>query len=65
MKLTAYELAYVRSRGLIITEKCDACRQLLNQSARAPLKANGHQSHWPAWSRTGAGESPAAEHSVT
>ena len=32
MKLTSYELAYVRSHGLYITEKCDACGKLLNQT---------------------------------
>ena len=34
MKLTATELAYVRSQGLYITEKCDECGKLLNQSSR-------------------------------
>ena len=34
MKLTARELAYVRSQGLYITEKCDACGKLLNRSFR-------------------------------
>lgn len=34
MKLTAAELAYVRSQGLYITEKCDGCGKLLNQSVR-------------------------------
>src|ERR1022692_2919377 len=34
MKLTALELAYVRARGLYITEKCDACGKLLNQTVR-------------------------------
>ncbi len=34
MKLTAEELAYVRARGLYITEKCDACKKLLNQTVR-------------------------------
>lgn len=34
MKLTAAELAYVRSQGLRITEKCDACGKLLNQTIR-------------------------------
>ena len=32
MKLTTSELAYVRSQGLYITEKCDGCRKLLNQT---------------------------------
>ena len=34
MKLTATELAYVRSQGLYITEKCDGCGTLLNQTFR-------------------------------
>ena len=34
MKLTATELAYVRSQGLYITEKCDGCGKLLNQTVR-------------------------------
>jgi endogenous inhibitor of DNA gyrase (YacG/DUF329 family) len=34
MKLTAAELAYVRSQGLYITEKCDGCGKLLNQTVR-------------------------------
>ena len=34
MKLTPAELAYVRAKGLYITEKCDGCGELLNQSVR-------------------------------
>jgi hypothetical protein len=34
MKLTAAELAYIRSQGLYITEKCDGCGKLLNQTVR-------------------------------
>ncbi len=34
MKLTADELACVRSQGLYITEKCDGCGKLLNQTVR-------------------------------
>ena len=34
MKLTAAELTYVRSQGLYITERCDACGKLLNRSFR-------------------------------
>lgn len=34
MKLTLAELAYVRAKGLYITEKCDGCGKLLNQSVR-------------------------------
>ena len=34
MKLAAAELSYVRAHGLNITEKCDACGQLLNQTVR-------------------------------
>ena len=34
MKLTAEEFAYVQSKGLSITEKCDRCGKLLNQSVR-------------------------------
>ena len=34
MKLTAAELAYIRSQGLYITEKCDRCGKLLNQTFR-------------------------------
>ena len=34
MKLNAAELAYVRSQGLYVTEKCDGCEKLLNQSLR-------------------------------
>jgi hypothetical protein len=32
MKLSAAELAYVRSQGLYVTEKCDGCRKPLNQT---------------------------------
>ena len=34
MKLTPTELGYVRSHGLYVTEKCDACGKLLNQTVR-------------------------------
>ena len=34
MKPTAAELTYVRSQGLYITEKCDACGKLLSQTLR-------------------------------
>ena len=34
MKLTVSELAYVRSQGLYLTEKCDGCGKLLNQALR-------------------------------
>ena len=34
MKLTAAELVHVRSQGLYITEKCDGCGKLLNQTFR-------------------------------
>jgi endogenous inhibitor of DNA gyrase (YacG/DUF329 family) len=34
VKLTPTELAYVRSQGLYITEKCDGCGKLLNQTVR-------------------------------
>jgi hypothetical protein len=34
MKLNAAEFAHVRSQGLYITEKCDGCRKLLNQTRR-------------------------------
>lgn len=34
MKLTPRELAYVRSKGLYITEKCAGCGKLLNQTVR-------------------------------
>jgi endogenous inhibitor of DNA gyrase (YacG/DUF329 family) len=34
MKLTPTELAYVRSQGLYITEKCDGCGKVLNQTVR-------------------------------
>jgi hypothetical protein len=34
MKLAAAEIAYVRSQGLYITEKCDRCGKLLNQTFR-------------------------------
>jgi len=34
MKLTPAELAYVRAQGLYITERCDRCGTLLNQSLR-------------------------------
>jgi hypothetical protein len=34
MKLTAAELAYVRSQGLYITAKCHGCGKLLNQTFR-------------------------------
>jgi len=34
VKLTPTELAYVRSQGLYITEKCDGCGKALNQSVR-------------------------------
>jgi hypothetical protein len=34
MKLTAAELACVRSQGLYITRKCDGCGKLLNQTVQ-------------------------------
>lgn len=34
MKLTAAELAIVRGMGLYVTEKCDGCGKLLNQTLR-------------------------------
>ena len=34
MRLAAVEVAYVRSQGLHITEKCDGCEKLLNQTVR-------------------------------
>lgn len=34
MKLTSEELAYVPSLGLYITEKCDGCGKILNQTVR-------------------------------
>jgi Fe-S-cluster-containing dehydrogenase component len=34
LKLKDQELAYVRSQGLYITEKCDGCGKLLNQGFR-------------------------------
>lgn len=34
MKLTANELAYVRSKGLYVTDKCDGCGKVLNQTLR-------------------------------
>lgn len=34
MKLTDSEIERIRSRGLYITEKCDACGKILNQSHR-------------------------------
>ena len=34
MKLTTAELAYVRSQGLYVTEKCDGCGKLLNETLR-------------------------------
>jgi hypothetical protein len=34
MKLTAAELAYVRSYGLFVLGKCDACQRLLNVSVQ-------------------------------
>jgi hypothetical protein len=34
MKLTAAEFAYVRSQGPYVTEKCDGCGKLLNQTLR-------------------------------
>jgi predicted nucleic acid-binding Zn ribbon protein len=40
MKFTDAELAYARSKGLYVTEKCDACGKVLNQSYRytAPVR---------------------------
>ena len=34
MKLTSAELTYVRAKDLFITDKCDGCGKLLNQSYR-------------------------------
>lgn len=34
MKLTATELQCVRTQGLYLTDKCDGCRKLLNQTFR-------------------------------
>ena len=38
MKLTATELANVRARGFYITENCDGCGKLLNQSVRYTIR---------------------------
>ena len=32
MNLTAQELSFVRTQGLYLTEKCDGCKTILNQS---------------------------------
>ena len=37
MNLKPAELVYVRSQGLYIREKCDACGRLLNQAVRYAL----------------------------
>jgi endogenous inhibitor of DNA gyrase (YacG/DUF329 family) len=34
MRLTPAEIAYVRSKGLYLTEKCDGCGRLLNHTSR-------------------------------
>lgn len=34
MEISVPELAYVRSQGLYLTQKCDACGNLLNQTIR-------------------------------
>ena len=34
MELSTPELAYVRSQGLCVTEKCDGCGKLLNQTVQ-------------------------------
>ena len=34
MKLIAEEIVYVRSQGLYLTEKCDGCEKVLNQTFR-------------------------------
>ena len=34
MKLNDQELAYVRSQGVCVAEKCDTCGKLLNQALR-------------------------------
>jgi hypothetical protein len=34
MELTQGELAYVRNKGLYVTEECDGCGKVLNQSFR-------------------------------
>lgn len=38
MKLNPQELAYVRSKGLYLTEKCDGCGKVLNQAHRWTIK---------------------------
>lgn len=38
MKLTREEIAYIRSKGLHLTEKCDGCGKFLNQAARWTIK---------------------------
>ena len=38
MKLSIQELSYIRSTGLYITEKCDSCKKLLNQTVRYTQK---------------------------
>jgi Fe-S-cluster-containing dehydrogenase component len=40
MRLSAAELAYVRSQGLYITDKCDGCGKLLNQTFRYTIAGN-------------------------
>lgn len=34
MEISVHELTYVRTQGLYITEKCDGCGKLLNQTIR-------------------------------
>jgi ferredoxin len=40
MKLTAAELAFVHAQRLYITEKCDGCGKLLNQTFRYTIAGN-------------------------
>lgn len=59
MKLTAAELACVRSQGHYLSEKCDGCRKLLNQALRYTI-AGKHELYCSAACRELAffGESP-------
>jgi len=45
MKLTTPEFAYVRSQGLYITEKCNGCGTLLNQTVRFTINGKLQRFH--------------------
>ena len=58
MKLTVAELASVHAQRLYITEKCDGCGKLLNQSFRYTVAGEPGRSALPRGAQAGATDWP-------